>query len=279
MSVKGPEDTSGYKFGSTGTYVMLSGFTDYDAEEIIIPSVYNGLPVKKIGFGAFKGNDKLVSVIIPDTVQMIESAAFRDCRRLTKVVAGKQLRNIAEYAFAGCKSLKSITLPSTLHTFGIYSFDGCEEMTELNVLDMNKNGEESKRFVIASHNPNRRVGYIQSSMIYFDSYQMTKYDAGYGVLHGIEDLFNIAEYRLKDDYQLDDYCRHNYETAIMGSIPYVIKNDQYERLASAGELGLIEESKIDRYIELASADKGRCMAYLLDYKQKHFKRRELNFDL
>lgn len=277
--VKNAEDTSGYKFGNDGKMVTLSAFSDPEATDIVIPSHVNGVPVRKIGFSAFKANERLCSVVIPDTVQHIESSAFRDCTRLSKVVAGKELRTLGQFAFAGCTELHSVTLPSNLQKLGEKTFDGCTKFTELIVLDMNKNGESSKRFVIASHNQSRRWGYIQASLIYFDSYQMRKYDEGYGVLHGLDDLFNVAEYRLRDSEQLEPYMRVNYENNIRTSIPYFIAEDQISRLTSAGELGLISEDRIDGYIEAASRVQGRCMAYLLDYKERNFKKRELNFDL
>ena len=277
--VKREDDFSGYKFANDGSSVTLSGFSDREATDIVIPSHVSGVPVKRIGFSAFKGNDRLNSVVIPDTVQYIESSAFRGCTGLTRVKAGKELRSLGQHAFAGCKRLQSLTIPSSLHTMGDMTFDQCIEFTELIVLDMNKGGASSKRFVIASHNPHRRWGYIQASLIYFDSYQMTKYDEGYGVLHGFDDLYNIAVYRLTDDELLEPYMRTTYENTIRMSIPNVIAQDQISRLTAAGDLGLIDQRRIDAYLEAASKGKGRCMAYLLDYKEKNFSKRELNFDL
>lgn len=277
--IKKEDDFSGYKFASDGSSVTLSGFFDDNATDIVIPSHVNGVPVRRIGFSAFKGNERLHSVNIPDTVQYIESSAFRDCRELTQVRAGKELRSLGQHAFAGCRRLHSFTIPSTLHTMGDMTFDQCTEFTELIVLDMNKKGDTSKRFVIASHNPHRRWGYIQASLIYFDAYQMRKYDEGYGVLHGLDDLYNIAVYRLTDDELLEPYMRTTYENTIRMSIPSVIAQDQISRLTAAGDMGLIDEKRIDSYIEAATRVKGSCLAYLLDYKEHHFKKRELNFEL
>ena len=276
---KSEKDLKGYKFTNDGTNVILTSFSDPEASEIVIPSYVDGAPLKRIGFSAFKGNGKLTSVVIPDSVQAIENSAFRDCKNLTNVAAGRQLRSLGQYAFAGCVQLKSFTLPSSLQTLGEKTFDRCTEFTELNVLDMNLDGREAKRFVIASHNENRRWGYIKSSLTYFDEYNMRKYDEGYAVIHGFDDLYNIAEYRLFDDGQLDPYMRRVYENNIRMSIPHLIAEDKIDRLTSAGNLGLIEEKRIDRYIEAASRIQGRCLAYLLDYKEHHFKRREMNFEL
>lgn len=277
--MKNESERKGFKFTNDGTNVILTAFSDVEATEVVIPSHVGGAPLRRIGYSAFKGNERLTSVVIPDTVQHIENSAFRDCKNLTKVVAGKQLRSLGQYAFAGCVQLKSFTLPSSLQTLGEKTFDQCSEFTELIVLDMNKDGEESKRFVIASHNENRRWGYIQSSLIYFDMYNMRKFDEGYAVIHGFDDLYNIAEYRLFDDAQLDPYMRRVYENNIRMSIPHLIAEDQIDRLTSAGTLGLIDGERIDRYLEAASKVRGRCLAYLLDYKERNFKRRDMDFEL
>ncbi|MBR2735764.1 MAG: hypothetical protein IKD86_00470, partial [Firmicutes bacterium] len=117
------------------------------------------------------------------------------------------------------------------------------------------------------------------SLIYFDAYNMRKYDEGYGVLAEFEDRYNIAVYRLSDPIQLDDYMRRVYENEIYQSIPRIIRGDQVEKLTFAGELSIITESRIDEYMEMASDGKPNCLAYLLQYKDEHFSKHTLEFEL
>ncbi len=272
-------DMKSCMFANDGISATLTAVADQQVTDLVLPSHVDGVPLRKVGFSALRGCDHLVSIALPDTVRHIEPSAFRDCQKLKRVTAGKGLQSIGQYAFSGCVNLRSMTVPSTLRKFGEKTFDGCINFTELIVLDMNRGDSAPKRFVIASHNENRRWSYINASLLYFDSYNMRKYDEGYGVLHGIDDLYNIAIYRLQNDEQLEDYMRQNYENMIRSSLPHVIRNDQIERLTEAGDLGLIRESWIDRYLEMASEVNGRCIAYLLNYKEHHFKKREMLFEL
>lgn len=279
-TIKYEDDLSGYGIASDDRQATIVSFSDYEASEIHIPAYVNGVPVRRIGFAAFKSFENLQFVYLPDTIKTIESSAFRSCPNLEKAVLSKGLENLANYAFANCPNLKSVTLPSSLRAITDKLFDKCYNLTELNVWDMNKNDGSLKRFVVASKNESRRFGFLQSSLLYFDNYSMRKFDEGYPVIQEFDDMFNIAEYRLQEPEQLSDYTRHLYEHNIMMFIPRLIKNDEAVRLASAGSLGLIKEEKIDGYIELASTVQGSCMAYLLDYKEHHFKKkRTFDFDL
>ena len=279
--IKDENNYNGYGVASDGHGATLTAAVEDGASEITIPSYWDGVPLKKIAFGAFRGNPDLVKVTLPDTVEVIESNAFRACPHLETVIMSRGLRTLAPYSFGGNPRLKSVTVPSSIMSFNAKAFDKCPALTEFNVYDMNKQkkGEEIRRFVVASINESRRVSYMNASLIYFDAYNMRKYDEGYGVLAEFEDRYNIAVYRLSDPIQLDDYMRRVYENEIYQSIPRIIRGDQVEKLTFAGELSIITESRIDEYMEMASDGKPNCLAYLLQYKDEHFSKHTLEFEL
>ena len=277
--IKTENDYNGYGVASDGKGATLTAAVEDGATEITIPAVWDGVPLKKIAFGAFRGNSDLVKVTLPDTVETIESNAFRACPNLETVILSRGLRTLAPYSFASNPRLKSVTLPSSVMSFNAKAFHNCRELTEFIVYDMNKNGSESRRFVVARINESRRVSYMNAALIYFDAYNMRKYDEGYGVLAEFDDRYNIAEYRLRNPDQLDDYMRRVYENEIYQSIPRIIRNDQVDKLTAAGDLNIITEAKIDTYLEMASDGKSDCLAYLLQYKEEHFQKHSLEFDL
>lgn len=278
--IKYEDDISGYGIASDDKQATIVSFSDRDATEIHVPAYVNGVPVRKIGFGAFKAHENLQYVYLPDTIRHIDNSAFRACPNLEKAVLSKGLENLANYAFAGCRNLQSVTIPSTLMSITDKIFQKCYRLTEMNVWDMKKNDGSIKRFVVASQNEHRRFGFLQAVLLYFDNYSMRKYDEGYSVIQEFEDMFNIAEYRLYNPDQLSNYLRNLFEHNIRMFIPKLIKEDQLNRLVSAGNLGLITEEKIDTYLELASQVQGSCMAYLLEYKEKNFeKKHTLDFEL
>ena len=278
--IKYEDDISGYGIAADDKQATIVSFSDREATEIHIPPVYRGVPVKKIGFAAFKGMENLQYVYLPECIKTIESSAFRSCPNLEKAVLSPELENLANFSFANCKNLKSITMPNTIRAINNKIFDKSFNLTELIIWDRYKKDGSSKRFVVASKNESRRFGFLQASIMYFENYSMTKFDEGYPVIQEFDDMFNIAEYRLQEPEKLPDHMRKLYSDNITGFIPKLIRENQDERLASAGQLGLIPEDRIDRYIEMASQVQSTCLAYLLDYKEKNFKTRHtLEFDL
>ena len=276
---KNENDYSGYGVASDGKGATLTAAAEDGASDITIPAYWDGVPLKKIAFGAFRGNPDLVRVVLPDTVETIESNSFRGCPNLETVVLSRRLRTLAPYSFAGNPRLKQVTIPSSVMSFNAKAFHKCPSLTDFIVYDMNKNGREQRRFVVARINESRRVSYMSAALIYFDSYNMRKYDEGYGVLAEFDDRFNIAEYRLRNPDQLDDYMRRVYENEIYQSIPRIIRGDQVGKLTVAGDLDIITEAKIDSYLEMASDGKPDCLAYLLQYKEEHFQKHSLEFEL
>lgn len=83
--------------------------------------------VTKIGSGAFKNNNAIVSIIIPSSVIIIGQEAFSGCHNLSAITfeAGSALDEIENYAFEFCTSLKQLNLPDNLEKIGIGSFREC----------------------------------------------------------------------------------------------------------------------------------------------------------
>ena len=73
-----------------------------------IPKAINGLPVKVISSGAFHDRAEMLSISIPDTVEMIGDYAFSKCSSLKEITLPKSLKYIGDHSFLGAKSLKNI---------------------------------------------------------------------------------------------------------------------------------------------------------------------------
>lgn len=70
--------------------------------------------VTSIANDEFRGDIKLLSVVIPETVTTIGTNAFRYCGNLANVTLSEGLETIREGMFQECNSLTSIDLPSTV---------------------------------------------------------------------------------------------------------------------------------------------------------------------
>lgn len=72
----------------------------------------------------FSNRDDIVSVILPDGVEVIQANAFENCRRLEKVVFPSSLKKIETEAFRNCLSLKEINYKSDVE-IAPDAFAGC----------------------------------------------------------------------------------------------------------------------------------------------------------
>jgi uncharacterized protein YjdB len=81
----------------TGT---ISGYTG-NKVNLEIPETINSIPVKAIGYRAFKGNTYITSIKIPSSITSIEDAAFAECEKLNIIEIGPDVK-ISVYAFDEC---------------------------------------------------------------------------------------------------------------------------------------------------------------------------------
>ena len=120
-------DPSAFEVDENG---VLVGFTGEDTV-ITIPEFYNGRAITGIGSDAFRGNENITSVTLPDTVTSIADNAFAGCSSLVTFNA-PSVTAIGEGAFADCSSLATFNAASlTVIDGGI--FDGCENLQTLDL--------------------------------------------------------------------------------------------------------------------------------------------------
>lgn len=73
----------------------------------------------------------LKSIKIPDSVTLIKSDAFMDCAGLEEVSFGKNLQIIGRQAFCECVALQSVKLPDSVTTIEKSAFEKCASLKEV----------------------------------------------------------------------------------------------------------------------------------------------------
>lgn len=68
-------------------------------------------------------------VIIPQTVNTIESFAFYNQTTLKKITLPSNLKKIGFYTFAKCINLESIFIPKSTYSIGLRAFEDCNSLT------------------------------------------------------------------------------------------------------------------------------------------------------
>ena len=141
-----------YDINDDGQSYTVTGIGDCSDTDVVIPSMYNGLPVTGIGERAFAECTSITSIDIPVGVTSIGEYAFYKCS-ITSVIIPNSVTSIGSYAFyrsnitsvvipdsitslnSGifyiCKSLSSVVIPNSVTNIGSYAFAGCTSLSPL----------------------------------------------------------------------------------------------------------------------------------------------------
>lgn len=90
----------------------------------------NGFQLTEIHESSFMNCINLKSVILPNTVRIIDRNAFFRCTSLKEIVLSDNIEIISDFSFTQT-SITSITIPANVNTIGKYAFFGCEQLTEV----------------------------------------------------------------------------------------------------------------------------------------------------
>lgn len=103
--------TNGFTFRVTQYRAELLRYDNSEMKSIVdVPETVDGKPVEVICSNAFE-DDIIEAVLLPDTVQKIESDAFTSCDKLYYIKMSKNLREIRQNAVSDCDSFTMIYLP------------------------------------------------------------------------------------------------------------------------------------------------------------------------
>ena len=94
-----------------------------------IRTVVIGDSVTVINEKAFAGCSGLISATFGDSVTVIETGAFMDCTSLTQITLSESLTKIGDEVFSGCSALTSLTIPDSVTEIGNNAFQNCLRLT------------------------------------------------------------------------------------------------------------------------------------------------------
>lgn len=86
--------------------------------------------IKKIGNYAF-GESDATSIVLPSSVNEIESVAFYECKNLISMVIPDGITTLKSGILEYCESLTSVTIPSSVTLVEGYALAGCESLTDI----------------------------------------------------------------------------------------------------------------------------------------------------
>ena len=109
-----------------------------ESTEITLPEKVNERNIVGIAKDAFKAENTITSVTIPDTYTYISDYAFYDCDALKEVKLSADLETIGEGAFQNCDSLRDIKLPETLKEVSAFAFKDCKSIKTMDLSSIEK---------------------------------------------------------------------------------------------------------------------------------------------
>ena len=178
--------SSGLEYRSLAENTLsLCGIGSCTDENITVPEFVDGNRVISVDSFAFRRNESLKSISLPDSVDYIGAEAFAWCRNLCSISfngvihiserafmgcdslvsahVGEKLNIMGKKAFAYCPSLESIILPDSLETLGASAFDGCRNLRAVvlpNSLKSLENGTFYACCNLNSINIPENLGYV-----------------------------------------------------------------------------------------------------------------------
>ena len=129
------EETLGLEFRleDSGDAYKVCGIGSVEDINILIPSFYNGLPVKTIADSAFNNCNFIENIVISDGILSLEDFAFAGCKALKKVELPDSINIFGRAVFSGCINLESINIPSGIAEIPSSSFDSCTALREITI--------------------------------------------------------------------------------------------------------------------------------------------------
>ncbi|MCM1508025.1 MAG: leucine-rich repeat protein [Ruminococcus flavefaciens] len=111
-----------FKFSNNTLYVNYP--IDTMSEIYEVPTEVDGMKVIGIVTKAFNDCRNCKEIILPDTIEYIESEAFSGCQNLEKIDIPNGVKAIGQMIFYGCKNLKDVTIDTPNAMVSYRAFEG-----------------------------------------------------------------------------------------------------------------------------------------------------------
>ena len=180
------EGTEGLVFSTYYTnYASVTGYNG-NADNVVIPKTYRGIPVKEIKDYAFRYQTRLKSITLPDSVTSIGNSAFYGCSGLTSITIPDRVTSIDNEAFSGCTGLTSIIIPNNVTSIGEGAFSGCSSLESITIPFVG-----AKAGVTSSDKNQYPLGYIFGTSSYTGGVATEQYYYGSSTSSTTSDTYYI----------------------------------------------------------------------------------------
>ena len=267
---------------------------------VYVPEEIDGRSVTVIGKYAFEGNNDILEVVLPDSVERIGSHAFYNCRRVEKMRMSDRIVETEDGAFKNCRSLREFQIRVILHKMTCLKNLLSELSQELHIT-LEYTGQEQSRLVfpryLYDYEDNVQARIINQvtygSGVHYRECMKERaidyrgYDETFHVAlcqDTVNTLFTIARYRLNDSYELTQEAAAVYQNYIVEHLKEIIeialKESNQEALLFLLGQEYINPENVEEVLVLAHQQGNtESVGILLDYKNQHWKIKKKEFVL
>lgn len=121
-----------FELDKSSEFYIVKGIKK-EFKKLVIPDTFMEKPVRVISKEAFKNNNSLTTISLPNTINKIEEEAFFSCVNLFKIEFSNSLEIIEDYAFRRCSNLKEVVIPDSVKIIGKGIFDECIKIEKITI--------------------------------------------------------------------------------------------------------------------------------------------------
>ena len=251
--------------------------------------------VTSISYNTFLGCTNLTSVTIPNSVIIIDDCAFQSCN-LSSFTIPKTVKKVGKSSLRGCKeitvydSIDPDAKPCKNHSDGYHGTPNASLGTVVNYF-ANRNRLDYEVTVRSAQTDEIKYkvwmgadgirgeycNILESSWGRNATFNFNAVDEFFPKIKGAYHKIRVALNRLHYPVDLTDEHKEMYRSYIVRSAKNAVKlcidTDDMELLHILETIGVIKKSNINELLEYATEKKAvQFTAYLLEYKECHFKK-------
>lgn len=110
---------------------VLKEYTGTETDVVVPDTMDEGVPVKRLGTQLLAGSETLTSVVVPDSVTILDVGALSYDNNLSEITLSSNLINIGWNAISSNDALTELTIPASVCIIDSYAVSGCHALKKI----------------------------------------------------------------------------------------------------------------------------------------------------